>query len=112
MRLRDTVDVLRAGETVDPYNPSRVTPKWTSGVTTIPGVPAEVVFVTVASIQTATRNALVEELRAVIPPMDFDPAWNRLRWRGKLYSTDAPPMIRRRNGADHHLTISLKLVTG
>ena len=58
------------------------------------------------------RQAMVEELRAVIPPIDFDPVLNRLRWRGTDYTNDGPPMVRRLNGRDHHLTIPIKAVAG
>ena len=112
MRLRDEVDVLRAGEHEDDFG-NGIMPDWYNGVTTVASaVPAEVVFTTVATYNDDGRNALIEELRAVVEPMDFDPVWNRLRWRGEVYMTDGPPMIRRRNGTDHHLTIPLKQVNG
>ena len=111
MRLNDRVDILAPTMVLDPYS-GETAANWAQPITIATNVPAEVSFTTIATIVTADRNALVEELRAIIEPRAFDPALNRLRWRGNTYTTNGPPMIRRRAGVDHHLTIPMKLVTG
>lgn len=54
------------------------------------------------------RTVLIEEARAIIKPYDFDPSAMRLKWDGRMFYTDGPPMVRRRNGRTHHLTIPLR----
>lgn len=110
MRLRDTVNVIAGTVTEDEFGNQITT--WDPPTVVASDVPAEVSFTTVATFNDLGRQALIEELRAIIEPRAFDPVLNRLQWRGSTYQTDGPPMIRRRNGADHHLTIPLKLVTG
>lgn len=112
--LRDRVEILRAGVVEDPYS-GETTISWTTGVTVQTVLPAQVSYTTTAVVSTPDqpgRNALVEELRAVIPPFDFDPELNRIRWEGTDYTNDGPPMVRRIGGRDHHLTIPMKVVTG
>lgn len=97
MRLADEVEILRA--------------PWTAPVV-VATLPAEVHYTTVAQITTDGRNALVEELRCIIEPYDYDALASRIRWRGEMYENEGPPMVRRFKGEDHHLTISLRRVTG
>lgn len=108
--LTDRVDVVAATETVDGYG--NVVRTWDPPVVVAVNVPAIVTYVTSAIVSTGGRQAIVEQLRAVIEPREFDPVTNRLVWRGQHYDTDGAPMIRRENGQDHHLTIPLKLVSG
>ena len=110
MRLTDRVDVLDPTWVTDPYSGEQ-TADWTNPVTVAANVPAEVAYTTVSLMTADGRNALVEELRAVLPPGTLDDG-NRLRWRGNVYVNDGPVMVRRRNGADHHVTVPIKLVTG
>lgn len=109
MRLRDEVEVITANVHTDIYGNEVY--DWYTPIH-VATLPAEVVFTTVAAIHTDGRNALVEELRAILEPFDYDPVAHRLRWKGKQYANEGPPMIRRRNGTDHHLTIPLKQVNG
>lgn len=97
MRLHDEVEIIRA--------------PWTAPVV-VATLPAEVHYTTVANVTTDGRNALIEELRAIIEPYNYDPLAHRIRWRGEMYTNDGPPMVRRLHGQDHHLTISMRLVTG
>jgi hypothetical protein len=106
MILRDRVDVVqKTVVVVDGFEQV----DWTVVAT---NVPAEVSFTTVAVVQDTGRTALVEELRAVIEPRDFDAATHRLKWRGKTYMANGPAMVRRRGGRDHHLTIPIRDVAG
>lgn len=94
MRLTDKVDVLTSTDAL-----------------VAAGVRAEVHYTTTAAIVSAGRTAIVEELRCVIEPIQFGNDY-RIRWRGKVYSSDGAAMVRRRNGRDHHLTIPLRYVSG
>lgn len=109
MWLRDAVQVITARVVTDEYGDT--TTDWGDPVV-VTELPAQVSYATVANVTTDGRNALIEELRAIVEPYPFDPLVHRLRWRGQMYTTDGPPMVRRRNGEDHHLTIPLRLVTG
>lgn len=112
MILTDRVEFLTAGVEEDPYSGETVV-SWEVGVTSR-FLPAHVSYATVAVVSgdLPGRQAMVEELRAVIPPVDFDPFMNRLKWRGTTYTNNGPAMVRRLNGRDHHLTIPLKAVAG
>lgn len=108
MKLSDGVEILQAtvtrdqyGEPIRTWNPPEV----------VALLPAEVMNSSVAKLTAPGVDSNVEELRAVIPPFDYDPDNHRIRWRGKQYTNDGPPKVRRRNGRDHHLTITLKLVS-
>lgn len=57
------------------------------------------------------RDALeiiTEELRAIIPPSAYATDKQRFAWRGETYTQNGPPKVRRRNGKDHHYTITLE----
>ena len=108
MRLRDQVEVLAATRHEDRYGD--VWWDWDLP-TVVATVPAYVGYVTVDRDIDPGVNALIEELRAIVRAIPFDPNANRLRWRGQMYTNDGPPMVRRRNGVDHHLTIRLRAVT-
>lgn len=111
--LRDTVEILQAGVEEDPYSGETVS-DWTTA-TVVATLPAQVGHTTTAIISTPDqpgRNALVEQLRAIIPPFDFDPEIHRIIWRGTAYTNNGAPLVRRLGAADHHLTIPLKLVGG
>lgn len=112
MILTDHVELLTAGTEEDPYS-GETTVSWTVGVTSTL-LPAHVSYASVSVTNGGMpgRQAMVEELRAVIPPVDFDPIVNRLRWNGTDYTNDGPPMLRRINGRDHHLTVPLRAVNG
>ena len=110
MRLTDRIQVIEATVTTDRYgNPVE---DWTNPTVTAE-LPAEVAYTTVAlNTEGGTRTQLVEQLRAITEPFDYTPGTQRIRWRGEDYTNDGPPMVRRRNGSDHHLTIPLQRVTG
>lgn len=110
MRLADRVDVIQATMVEDRYG--NLTADWTVPTIVASNVPAYVGYVTVATVETAGRQAMTEELRAILEPRDFLYGIQRLVWRGKHYITNEIPMVRTRNGRDHHLTIQLQLVTG
>lgn len=98
MRLADEVEIIRA--------------PWTAPVV-VATLPAEVHYTTVGIVNGDSLGSLnfKEELRAIIEPFDYDPAVHRIRWDGKTYVNEGPPMIRRLKGEDHHLTITLRLAT-
>lgn len=109
MRLTDVVTVLSAPVLEDTHG--NEVQDWTNP-TTVATLPAEVSYTTVATVTEGGRNALIEELRAITPPYPFDASTQRIAWRGRQYAVDGPPMVRRRHGADHHLTIPLRDVVG
>lgn len=107
MRLTDRVEII-----------TQTPATWKDGYQ-VPGqtvslgmFPANLNYAVVQTSTEPNRNALIEELRAIIAPMDFDAAVMKIVWLGKTYTPDGPPMVRRRNGATHHLTIPLRLVEG
>lgn len=108
MRLRDRVDILRAKVTYDQYGEKAT--DWKNPVV-VATVPAVVAYATVSRTISPGVNAYVEELRAVMPVSAFDASTDRLRWRGLVYTADGLPMVRRRNGVDHHQTVVLKRVS-
>lgn len=62
-----------------------------------------------AEITTATGQYVLEEkLRAIIPPDDRATPGRRWRWRGDDYTQYEAPKVRRKNGRDHHYTITLE----
>ena len=50
----------------------------------------------------------VEELRAIIKPHPLATAGRKYAWNGGLYISENAPMVRMRNGREHHYTIQLK----
>ncbi|MFD6134571.1 hypothetical protein [Isoptericola sp. NPDC060257] len=58
------------------------------------------------------RTAFLESLRVILPACSFDAVNHRIRWRGQLYQSAGPEMLRRRRGRDLTLTVPIKLVTG
>ena len=110
MRLADRVNIIEATMVEDRYGD--LTADWTHPITVASNVPAYVGYVTVATVETPGRQAITEELRAIVAPREFLYGIQRIVWRGKSYITNEIPMVRTRNGRDHHLTIQLQLVTG
>ena len=108
--LRDRIDIIAPTMVEDPYS-GETTLDWSHPVTVASDVPAAVQYATVATLNTDGRNALIEELRAIIGPRAFSASNNRIVWQGVTYQTDGV-MVRRFNAADHHLVIPLKLVSG
>lgn len=53
---------------------------------------------------------LVEELRALIRPHPHAVYGSRWQWRGDTYVLDTAPLVRRRNGRDHHYTLQLRAI--
>ncbi|MBG6224723.1 hypothetical protein IWX63_001285 [Arthrobacter sp. CAN_A2] len=106
MRLTDKVEIWEPGPpTVDRYG--NQVPGQYEYVST---VPANVSYQRVERESEPGRVDLIEELRAIIGPYDFDPTTTRLKWDGRMFYTDGPPMVRRRDGRTHHLTIPLRFV--
>ena len=113
MILRDRVEIITGTLVEDPYSGESYI-DWTVPVVEAI-LPAHVSHTTTAVVSTPDqpgRNALVEELRAIIPPFSFDPEVHRIRWEGTDYTNDGAPMVRRIGGRDHHVTIPMKVVTG
>lgn len=110
MQLRDTVQVLAAGEVYDPYS-GETAYSWTSP-TVEATIPAYVGYSSTALIVADARAEIRSELRAVIEPYPLDPARHRIRWQGDDYTIDGNPMLRMRGAAQHHLTVPLTLVEG
>lgn len=52
----------------------------------------------------------VEELRAIIKPHRLAVAGRKYLWNGGTYISDNDPMVRMRNGKEHHYTIKLKRI--
>ncbi len=109
MRLTDSVEVFVQG-----------VGGWDAHGNDIPGeLVSQGIFPANVSFQMVERSydggataRMIEQLRAILPPMEYDPATMQIKWDGNLYTNDGPPMQRRRNGRTHHLTIPLKLVSG
>lgn len=108
MRLTDRIELFEQGE-----------PGWDENNEPIPGqlvslgmkranVSYQVVERT-SNAGHANGVVLIEEIRAIIEPMVFDPAKHQVKWNGVMYTNDGPPMARRRNGRTHHLTLALKI---
>lgn len=51
-------------------------------------------------------------LRATVPPREGLKPGITVNWRGTDYDVDEVPLVRRRNGRDHHMTVSLKYRKG
>lgn len=105
MRLRDRVEIVAARITEDQYGDRVV--DWGDPIV-VASVRAQVGYMSVAKLVAAGVDSLVEELRAVMEMTPLNVDSDRLRWRGNVYAADGPPMIRRRNGVDHHMTVVLK----
>lgn len=58
------------------------------------------------------RVVLVEELRAIVQLPEWDSTTMRLKWNDRMFYSDGPALVRRKNGRTHHLTIPLTHVTG
>ncbi len=108
MRFNDTVDVLEA-TAVDDHGTTVY--DWSLPVV-VATLPAHVGHVSVAVFVEPGSGAMVEQLQVIVEPFAYNPARQRFDWKGHLYVNDGPPMLRRRNGADHHLTIALQPVDG
>jgi len=94
--LHDTVDIVE-----------------TDGGALLATLPAYVGYTSTAlNTSEDGRTAFVEELRALLPAFNYNPAAHRIRWNGTLYQSDGPGMLRRVRGRDHHLTVPIKAVAG
>lgn len=75
---------------------------------TLQVVRAHVGHVTTTALQgLGSQVILAEQLRAIIRPTDYATAGRRYKWRGKNYTSEAAPLVRRQHGKDHHYTITL-----
>lgn len=72
-------------------------------------VPAHVgVQVTAARLSVDNRRVIMTQDLTVILPAGTP--WDegvQIRWRGDLYSADSKPVVARRRGRDHHLTVKV-----
>lgn len=107
MRLTDRVEILEQGPPIRDSHGNAVP----GPLVSLGKFRANVSYQTVSAPMNGLSPTMVEQLRAVIAPRDFDTTKHRIRWNGKLYMNDGPPMVRRRNGKTHHLTIPLKIAT-
>ncbi len=108
MRLRDQVEVVKAAEVDDGLG--NITHDWDNPVV-VEVVPAYVGYVSVDSAEQAGHLRMIEQLRVVAEPFAFDPVSQRIRWRGVLYTNDGPPMVRLKDGIEHHVTVVVKQVS-
>lgn len=98
MRLTDTVEVWTldgAGATTYSYSSTH---------------PANVSYQLTELQQEPGRTDLLEELRAIVQLQEWDSTTMRIKWDGRMFYSDGPALIRRRNGRTHHLTIPLRYV--
>lgn len=107
MKLTDKVEII---EGVEYDDRGTITIQWDEP-TVVATLPAYVFTQSTAMAMNGTTPVFMESLRAIIRPFNFDPNLQRIRWQGTQYTNDGVPMVRRRNGKDHHVTIQLK-VTG
>ena len=108
MRLTDRIELFEQGEPGRDENNEPIPGQLVSLGMKRANVSYQVVERTTNSGQT-NSVVLIEEIRAIVEPMDFDPAKHHVKWNGVMYRNDGPPMARRRNGRTHHLTLALKL---
>lgn len=108
MRLTDKIELFEQGE--DGYD-GHGNPE--PGVLVSLGmISANVSYQSVAIDNSGDFNLrTIEQLRVMLPPMDFDPDKHRVKWEGIMYQNDGPPMLRRRKGRTHHVTVALKSIT-
>lgn len=108
MRLRDSVEIweqVPTGELDSHRNPIIGPP------TFVASVPAALSYTSAEADPYGGRTGYLEQLRVILAPFDYDVFTMHIRWRSQKFTNDGPPMIRRRNGKDHHLTIPLKKFT-
>lgn len=106
MRLTDEVEVWKAGvPALDRYG------------NTVPGDygyvsthRANVSYTLTEREAEPGRVDLKEELRALVQLQEWDSSTMRLKWNGRMFYSDGPALVRRRNGRTHHLTIPLSYV--
>jgi hypothetical protein len=55
-------------------------------------------------------QALVVQIEPL--PEDLNPTRHNIEWRGKRYALNGSPLIRRRQGEDHHWTVQLTRTSG
>lgn len=76
-------------------------------------VPAHVYIVDSARAGELGAVFVSETLRVILPAdIEIDRTTMVVRWRGNLYGSGTDPMYRRRNGTDHHQTVTLKRYEG
>ena len=112
MILNDQVQILTPQTEEDPYSdPPTQVPRWDLPPASITTVRAAVTSRSVAlRVVTGAGFTLDEQLVALIEPIpgiELAHDTHRIRWRGRDYAIDGRPLVRRRNGADHHWTIPL-----
>lgn len=52
--------------------------------------------------------SIQERLQAVIPPTEGIEDMTPIEWRGESYVANGPPIVRRKAGKDHHMTVTLR----
>lgn len=84
--------------------------------TVVKVVPAYVSTVVSAILSTPDqpgRVVMTESLRAVVDAdAGFDPNVHQILWDGIRYRADGLPIVRKRRGIPHHVTIPLTRTTG
>lgn len=63
-----------------------------------------------AASQTFPVMLLSEEIRALIRPHPHAAPGALWEWRGQRYRQPTSPIVRRRNGRDHHYTLRLEAI--
>lgn len=87
----------------------RVTVKSGDGKTTYVELDAQVGHASTGVAASGVDMVTVQELRAIVPVWSgLDYTTQRVEWRGQVYAIDGAPMVARRHGRDHHLTLRLK----
>ncbi len=108
MRLSDRVEIITGVTTIDDLGNDVI--DW-SGAGGITRSPAHVTYVSTA-VDASGAFQLSEELRIVLPPMTYDPATQRIRWRGKTFTANGDVLLRMRGGTLHHITVPVREITG